>query len=249
MNDLPGSISELNYCVIIPTYNNEKTLKEVINGVSRFSENIFVVNDGSTDGTGEILKKFNFLKIITHNKNKGKGAALRSGFDAASREGFEYAVTIDSDGQHDPNEIPLFIGAAKKNPGSFIIGSRNLSQENLPQKSGFANRFSNFWFRFIAGVRLPDTQSGFRLYPLKCINEIKLRSGKYEFELEVLVRAAWKGFKIIPILIDAFYPPAEKRVTHFRPFRDFMRISILNTILFFVAVFYVKPKKLFRKTR
>lgn len=247
MNDFSCRLNEVKYCVIIPTYNNENTLEDVLKDVAMFSKNIIVVNDGSDKKTKEILSKYNSLKIINHQKNKGKGAALISGFRVAAEKGYEYAITIDSDGQHKPEEISLFIDAVKKNPGSLIIGSRNFKQENLPQKSGFANRFSNFWFRFIAGVKLSDTQSGYRLYPLDMIKKMKLFSGKYEFELEVLVKAAWKGIKIIAVPINAYYPPADKRVTHFRPFSDFMRISTLNTVLFFIAVFYIKPRKLFKK--
>jgi glycosyltransferase involved in cell wall biosynthesis len=247
MNDIKSRLNKLKCCVIIPTYNNGNTIKEVLKNVLEFTENIIVVNDGSTDNTEDVLKNSKDYEVINHIKNSGKGSALKTAFRRAIEKGFQYAITIDSDGQHKAEEIPLFIDAIDKSPDSFIIGSRNLNQENLPQKSGFANKFSNFWFRFIAGVRLSDTQSGYRLYPLRCISEMKLFSGKYEFELEVLVRAAWKGYKIISVPINAYYPPAGQRVTHFRPFRDFMRISFLNTILFFVAVFYVKPGKLFKK--
>lgn len=246
MGDFEGRLNSLKCCVIIPTYNNENTLEGVVNGVLGYTSNIIVVNDGSNDRTSEILMQFKTIEIINHIKNKGKGSALKTAFKKAIEKGFLYAITIDSDGQHKPEELPLFIDAIEKQPDAFIVGTRNFNQDNLSQKSAFANKFSNFWFRFIAGVKLSDTQSGYRLYPLNLISKMKLITGKYEFELEVLVCAAWKGYKIISVPINAYYPPVEKRVTHFRPFRDFTRISLLNTVLFFIAVFYVKPLKLFK---
>lgn len=247
--DFAGRLSDLKCCVIIPTFNNEKTLEEVIRGALAYTASIFVVNDGSTDCTSEVLKRFERLEIINLPVNKGKGAALRAGFRYAAQKGYNYAITIDSDGQHNPEEIPLFLDVIEGQAEVVIVGARNLKQENMSQKSGFANRFSNFWFRLIAGVALPDTQSGYRLYPLELVNDMKLISGRYEFELEVLVRAAWRGRKIVSIPVQAYYPPPEERVSHFRPFRDFARISILNTVLFFVAFFYVKPMKIIKRRK
>lgn len=247
MSDFPCRLNELKCCVIIPAYNNADTIEEVVNDTLKFAVNIIIVNDGSNDGTSEILKKYPSIEVIHHIKNLGKGQALKNAFQKAIEKGFLYAITMDSDGQHKASDIPALTDAEERNPGSLIIGKRNLKQENLPGKNNFANKFSNFWFRFIAGQKLDDTQSGYRLYPLNFIKDIKPHTGKYEFELEMLVRAAWKGIKIISVPINVYYPPAGKRISHFRPFTDFMRISALNTVLFFIAVFYVKPRKLFKK--
>jgi glycosyltransferase involved in cell wall biosynthesis len=231
----------MKYCVIIPTYNNGKTLEAIISEVIKITKDIIVVNDGSTDDTSLILQKFSALKIISYNPNKGKGFAIKKGFEAAAADGFNYAITIDSDGQHFPSDISNFINKIIEEPDSLIVGSRTLDPARLSKGSSFANRLSNFWFRFLTGIKLQDTQTGFRLYPLDQINGMRFFTNKYEFELEILVRSAWKGIKIISIPIRVYYPPKAERVSHFRPFIDFARISLLNIVFVLIAILYVKP--------
>ncbi|RZJ54985.1 MAG: DUF2062 domain-containing protein [Flavobacterium sp.] len=240
-------LNSTHFCVIVPTYNNHKTLKRVLDSILDFTQNIIIVNDGSTDETNEILKGYSQLTQIHHAKNSGKGMALRNGFKKAIEMNFEYAITIDSDGQHFATDIPGFIAEIQKEPNSLLIGSRNMMQENVPKKSSFGNKFSNFWFKFETGIILTDTQSGFRLYPLKLIPKIYY-TNKFEFEIEVIVRSAWKGIVVKNIPIQILYDPAE-RVSHFRPFKDFTRISILNTVLVVNAIFYIKPRDFFRKAK
>ncbi|OXB01301.1 glycosyltransferase [Flavobacterium oncorhynchi] len=240
-------LSSTSFCVIVPTYNNQKTLKKVLDSILDFTSNVIIVNDGSTDQTNEILKQYHHLTQIHHPKNLGKGRALRNGFRKAIEQNFEYAITIDSDGQHFASDIPVFIEAIQKEPNSLLIGSRNMTQENVPKKSSFGNKFSNFWFKFETGIVLEDTQSGFRLYPLKLIPK-QFYTNKFEFEIEVIVRSAWKGIVVKNIPIQVLYDPAE-RVSHFRPFRDFTRISILNTVLVINALLYIKPRDFFRRAK
>ena len=152
-----------NICVIIPTYNNASTIENVIDGVLKYTNNIIVVDDGSTDDTMTILEKFKTIDVITYEKNIGKGWAIRKGFEKALSQGFDYSITIDSDGQHFPDDIPLFINELDKNPDSLIIGSRNITADGMPSKNTFANKFSNFWYWAETNIKLPDTQSGFRL--------------------------------------------------------------------------------------
>jgi glycosyltransferase involved in cell wall biosynthesis len=242
--DLSNSTS---FCVIVPTYNNHKTLQKVLDSVLDFTPNVIIVNDGSTDTTSEILKSYSQLTQIHHPKNLGKGRALRNGFRKAIEMKFEYAITIDSDGQHFASDIPNFISEIQKEPNSLLIGSRNMTQENVPKKSSFGNKFSNFWFKFETGIKLEDTQSGFRSYPLNFIPK-KFYTNKFEFEIEVIVRSAWKGITVKNIPIQVLYDPAE-RVSHFRPFRDFTRISILNTVLVTNALLYIKPRDFFRRAK
>ena len=139
-------IDSLNVCVIVPTYNNEKTLKRVLDSVLPFTSSIIIVNDGSTDATATILKDYSQLVQIHHAKNSGKGVALRNGFKKAIELNYNYAITIDSDGQHFASDIPTFITAIEKEPNSLLIGSRNMTQDDVPKKSSFGNKFSNFWF-------------------------------------------------------------------------------------------------------
>lgn len=239
------SISKNRICILIPTYNNHKTLKRVIDGILVYTHQIIIVNDGSSDHTPEILKNYSSLQIINLPENKGKGNALKIGFRKAIESGYDYAVTIDSDGQHFPDDIAVFIEALEKEKQDvLLIGNRNMNQEGIPRKSSFGNRFSNFWFWFETGIKLKDTQSGFRLYPLKKIPK-RYYTPKFEFEIEVIVRTAWKGVPVKNIPVKVLYDPQE-RVSHFRPFKDFTRISILNTILVIIAILYIKPRDFFR---
>lgn len=236
-----------NFCVIVPTYNNHKTLKRVLDSILIYTKSIIVVNDGSTDRTSGILEDYPQLVQIHFPKNSGKGMALRKGFEKAIHLGYDYAVTIDSDGQHFASDIPMFISEIANESPILLIGSRNMMQEGVPKKSSFGNKFSNFWFWFETGNRLEDTQSGFRLYPLKHI-PVNYFTTKFEFEIEVIVRSAWKGIPVKNIPIKVLYDPSE-RVSHFRPFQDFTRISILNTVLVFMALFYIKPRDFFGKKK
>lgn len=231
-------------CVLIPTYNNSGTLQKVIEDVLAYTRDVIVVNDGSTDETATILQKYPQLKIVNHFKNSGKGVALRSGFKKAYADGFAYAITMDSDGQHFAKDLPAFIQKLEATGPALIIGARNMNQASVPGKSSFGNKFSNFWFYFETGIKIPDTQSGYRLYPLLLLNDLIFFTRKFEFEIEVIVRAAWKGIKVDTVPVSVFYAPSEERVTHFRPFRDFTRISILNTVLVIITLFYIKPRNL-----
>ena len=230
-------------CVLIPTYNNAATVGKVIEESKLYCKDIFVVNDGSTDNTTAVLESIEGINVISYMPNRGKGHALQCGLNKARKCGFDYCITLDADGQHYPSEIPKFIEAIGKKPGSLIIGARNLNAENMPGKNTFANKFSNFWFKVETWQTLHDTQSGFRLYPLKEIEEIKLFTGMYEFELEIIVKAAWRGIKVMNIPIKVYYPPAGERVSHFKPLRDFTRISLLNTFLVLGALLWYYPKK------
>lgn len=234
-------ISERKICVLVPTYNNHKTLKRVIDGVLDYTENIIVVNDGSTDTTLEILQNYPQLTVISLPENKGKGNALKTGFRKAKKLGFHHAITIDSDGQHYPDDIPVFVETLEQeNHDVLLIGNRNMSQDGIPKKSSFGNRFSNFWFWFETGIKLEDTQSGYRLYPLHKIPK-KYFTPKFEFEIEIIVRTAWRHVPVKNVPVKVLYDPAE-RVSHFRPFKDFTRISILNTILVTITLLYIIPR-------
>ena len=234
-------IEEKKIAVVIPTYNNQKTLKRVIDGVLGYTQNIIIINDGSTDSTQEILAQYPQIQVISLPINKGKGNALQIGFKKAENLGFHFAITIDSDGQHYPDDIAIFVEhLALENEDVLLIGNRNMSQDGIPKKSSFGNRFSNFWFWFETGIKLEDTQSGYRLYPLKSIPK-RYFTPKFEFEIEVIVRSAWKKIPVKNVPIKVLYDPNE-RVSHFRPYKDFTRISILNTFLVAIKLIYIIPR-------
>lgn len=233
-------------CVLIPTYNNAGTLPDVLRSVLEYTSHLVVVNDGSTDNTKEILENFPQVHLISYDKNRGKGFALRTGIRETAKLGYDYAIVMDSDGQHYAHDLPHFLEKLEQAPGALIVGARNMNVENVPQKSSFGNRFSNFWFRLETGIKLPDTQSGYRLYPVQRLAKKTYFTRKYEFEIEVIVRAAWSGIPVVAMPVSVYYPPAEERVSHFRPFKDFTRISILNTVLVLITFLYIKPRDFIR---
>lgn len=239
-------VEENEVCAVIPTYQNAKTLLKVVADVHRVVDTVIVVDDGSNDGTAALLDKATGNerpeKVLTHPKNCGKGAALKTGLTYARQQGFRYAVTVDADGQHRADDIPALLKAVEEEPDALAIGSRGLQHENMPAKSTFANRFSNFWFALQTLQRLPDTQSGLRVYPLRRLHGLRWMSARYEAELTLLVFSAWAGVKLLPVPVSVYYPPRDQRVTHFRPGRDFTRISVLNTLLCFLMVVYGWPR-------
>ena len=222
--------------VLLPTYNNDKTLKRVIDGILTFTQDLIIINDGCTDSTSDILASYPQVHQINKSKNEGKGRALLSGFQSAIELGYDHAITIDSDGQHFPEDLPQFFSAIEHNPDSVIIGARNMDQEGIPKKSTFGHKNSNFWFWLETGVKLPDTQTGYRSYPLKHLKGRKYFTTKYELEIEIIVRLAWKGVPFQSVPVRVLY--SDERVTHFRPFKDFVRVSLLNVVLVTLTLAY-----------
>lgn len=239
-------LNDRGICVVIPTYNNEGTITAVVQATLQECRDVIVVNDGSTDGTRDILHGMEGITLVEYAENRGKGYALKCGFRRALQMGFAYAITLDGDGQHYPDDIALFLKANQQHPGALILGSRQMDGIERSLGSRFANEFSNFWFYVQTGRRLADTQTGYRLYPLKKLHGLEFLTSRYEAELELLVQASWHGVEIVPINIKVYYPPLAERVSHFRPIRDFARISVLNTVLCFLAVVYGLPLRLWR---
>ncbi len=221
------------------TYLSPADSRDVTERALNFCCDVIVVDDGSKDGSASALQGLP-AKVVRHDRNRGKGQALKTGFRIAASLG----ITLDSDGQHYPEDIQAFAAALDTHPGSMLVGCRNLRHENMPGGNTFANRFSNFWFKVQTGKRLSDTQCGFRLYQLRKLGSMALLTSRYEAELELLVSQCWKGIDIQEIPIQVYYPPQSQRITHFRPFRDFLRITILNIFLCFFALIYGYPRKL-----
>lgn len=255
MNSEPlfqSKFERLNCCVLIPTYNNAGTLERVVSEVLVYTSNLIIVNDGSTDDTSSILAKFSNVETVTFPVNKGKGSALLTGFKKAEKLGYEHVITMDSDGQHFPSDLVVFLEALEMkkptDPELLIIGGRKMDDPSVPNKSSVGNRFSTFWFWVETGVDLTDTQCGYRLYPVKAINSLKLYTSRFELEIEVLVKAAWNGVEVKNLPVKVLYDPDE-RVTHFRPFWDVTRITLLNICFVGVAAFYIAPRNLIRKLK
>ncbi len=242
-------LKELKCCVVMPTYNNAGTIESVVREVLQYCEDVIVVNDGCTDGTSHILEQFsNHITVLTHPWNWGKGVALVNALEFARERGFACAISIDSDGQHYPSDLPVFAEHIENEPGTILVGARNLQAQDMPGKNTFANKFSNFWFKLETGISLTDTQSGYRAYPLDKLSiGSHFLTGGYEFELEILVFSAWKGMKVKNVPVNVYYPPAGERVSHFKPFRDFTKISVLNTLLVLYCIFWRWPVNFLKK--
>lgn len=245
--DTARRLQQLRCLVVIPTYNNAGTIGQVVRAVQHYATDILVVNDGSTDETLKQLEAFPTIRLMGYSRNRGKGYALRQALKVAAETGYRYMLTLDADGQHKPEDIPRFVEYIEQHPDRLLIGARNLTADNMPTRNTFANRFSNFWFRVETGIRLDDTQSGFRLYPVEALRPVHWVCSRYEFEVEAIVRAAWRGIPVVNIPIQVYYAPADERVSHFRPFRDFARISLLNTVLVVGAALYYYPQRLLRR--
>lgn len=242
----------MKYCLIIPTYNNASTLVDVVERSLAVCADVIVVNDGSTDQTYDLLAAMDNVTVVSYTPNRGKGHALCEGFRKARTMGFDYAITLDADGQHFPEDIQNLLSTLngeidKGNEKVLVVGSRNLNAPGMPSGNTFANKFSNFWFAVQTAQRLPDTQTGFRIYPLHHLPNLSLITSRYESELELLVFSAWRNVRIVPSPVRVYYPPAEERVSHFRPFADFARISVLNTFLCIAALVYGFPSMLIRR--
>ncbi|PVW14362.1 DUF2062 domain-containing protein [Marixanthomonas spongiae] len=245
-------LKQYNCCVLIPTYNNYKTLKRVLDGVLEYTDAVVLVNDGSTDETLQILSRYPQIEQIHINKNQGKGYALKKGFKHAVSFGFDYAITLDSDGQHFPSDIPIFINAldTSKNKNLLLIGDRKMNESDVLAQSRKGNNVSSFWVRAVTDLELHDTQSGFRLYPIKYLKELSFfrNTKKFEFEVEVLVKAHWAGTLVKNVPIKVLYD-LDERVSHFRPFMDIARITILIIWFLIVKYFYIRPRDFFRKVK
>lgn len=247
-DDVRRIMREEHICVVVPTYNNGGTIVDVVRRILPFTHDVIVVNDGSTDDTHQkLMAAFPDIILVEYERNRGKGNALRVGFKEAATRGFKHVITIDSDGQHLPEDIPVFISEHMHRKDALLVGARTLNPDNMRRGSSFANNFSNFWFNMQTGLSLEDTQSGYRMYPISRMKSRWILSSRYESELELLVFAAWHGIGVVNIPIRVYYPPKAERVSHFRPFADFMRITALNLALTTMAVFYYIPRRMIRR--
>ncbi|MBL7956784.1 MAG: DUF2062 domain-containing protein [Flavobacteriales bacterium] len=230
--------------VVMATYNNAGTLRQVLAGVRANSPGpMIVVDDGSTDGSADMLRAEHGIDVLRVAPNRGKGHALRRGFERARALGCTHAITIDTDGQHDPADVPAITQAIIAQPDAMVMGIRNMDQASVPGRSSFGNRFSNFWFKVETGITLGDTQTGFRGWPLRPMEGMRWLTDRFGFEVEAIVKLAWSGvpFAQVPVRVRYDFP---ERVSHFKPFLDFTRISLLNAWLVTCALVWYWPKRL-----
>ncbi len=229
--------------VVIPAYNNASTVSSVIAGTARHVPDIIVVNDGSTDNTKSLIDSIasenTAIRVIDFDNNRGKGCALRAAFKKAAALGFTHAITVDADGQHYPSDIPVFLEKIALEPATLWIGNRVLRKEETgePARSAAGRKFGSFWYKFITGIDIRDTQCGFRAYPLASVTGFGCAGSRYEFEQEVLVKAAWNGLRVASVDVHLSYAPKSRVVSHFRPVRDFLRIFAVNSKAVMIKLF------------
>jgi glycosyltransferase involved in cell wall biosynthesis len=218
--------------VLIPAFNCAATIGEVVNGARRHAERVVVVDDGSTDATAERAAAAG-AEVLRQPRNTGKGAVLRSGLEWLEARGVERVLTMDGDGQHLADQIPAMLEASARDPHALIIGARQVEPGQVKAIRLFGNRFANRWVEIACGLALPDTQSGFRIYPMPETLALGAATGHFAFETEILIRAARGGIAIHSVPVRAYYPPPDERVSHFRPVVDTVRIIavVLRLIL------------------
>jgi glycosyltransferase involved in cell wall biosynthesis len=228
----------MQFSFVIPVYNHAASLASVLDGCIKLDLPVIVVDDGSTDGVSEVLNRYNNISVIRHEKNLGKGEAIRSGLSAVSAIA-DFAITIDADGQHMPDDAIKMIESIKEGDRPVVIGARKnmLDDMAIPWTSRFGRKFSNFWVRLSGGPVLTDTQSGFRIYPVKEILRLKSRAKRFQFEVEILVLARWHKIPVYEVPVSVIYPGRGVRVSHFRPFVDFLRNSATFTRLIAMRIF------------
>ena len=224
------------FAVLIPVYNHAGGVVSVIERALALRLPIWVVDDGSTDGTAEGLARFGGVTVLRHKENRGKGAAILTGFSAMAGKA-DWAVTLDADGQHDPADVPALIRAIPAGKRPIVIGRREgMIGDDVPWTSRFGRKFSNFWVWCAGGPVLTDTQSGLRIYPLPEAIRLGVRARRFQFEVEILVRAQWAGIPVIEVPVRVSYTPGMKRISHFRPFVDFCRNSGTFSRLIFLRI-------------
>jgi glycosyltransferase involved in cell wall biosynthesis/uncharacterized protein (DUF2062 family) len=239
--------SDIKILIVIPVYNHAATLRQVVERALAVHPEVLVVDDGSSDRPLDRLHGLP-VRLASHPENRGKGAAILTAARLARGLGMSHIVTIDADGQHDPADFPRLKAVVTAEPPAIVVGARDFTVANVPGSSRFGRKFSNFWLRVQTGRVLGDTQSGFRAYPLAVLDGLKLRERHYSFEIEVLARAAWAGVPLREVPITVHYPPPGERISHFKAFRDNLRLTLLNTHLTMRSVLPWPHRKLVRDT-
>ncbi|MBN1472228.1 MAG: glycosyltransferase family 2 protein [Syntrophaceae bacterium] len=225
------------FAFVIPVYNHTGTVAQVVKDAQVLGYPVFVVDDGSTDNTYHQIKEIKGIQILRHEKNQGKGAAILTGFAAAAAVA-DWAITIDADGQHYPEDARKLIKAIPENTRPIVVGARGgMAGKHVPWTSSFGRKFSNFWVRTSGGPAISDSQSGFRIYPLPQALNLKTKARRFQFEVEILVHANRGGILVIEAPVRVNYNPEGKRISHFRPFVDFLRNSSTFTRLIFRRIF------------
>ena len=224
-------MKQLNWMVLIPAYNEEATIRELIESVlQQQPKQLIIVNDASKDNTSAILQEMHndvSFRVIENTHNQGKAHSLWSGFEQAIEQEMDVVITMDGDGQHRAEDIPSLLENHLQHPDNLVIGARKRNLKTQPVGRFLANRFANFWISWAAGYGVQDSQSGFRLYPVKLLKKLLPLKGNSEgfvFESEVIIEAAWQGHYTSVVSIPTIYHK-NRRASHFEPWQDIKKIT------------------------
>ena len=220
----PRGVNSDIWCAV-PVHNNGRTVADVARECRTHVYNVIVIDDGSTDVAVKSLFEDNDIDVLTHQTNRGKGEAIRTGLAHVARHKGRYMIVVDGDGQHRPSDLKLFIDEIMDKESTIVIGARKFDGPNIPSSSRFGREFSNLWLEIETGMVVSDTQSGFRAYPVRLIESLPVSASYYDYEAEVLTRAVWAGLEVDEIEIDVYYPEPEERISSFRPLLDNLRIA------------------------
>lgn len=227
-----GDDSPITFAVVIPAYDCAATIEAVVNGARLQVDRVVVVDDGSHDDTAALAERAGAV-VLRNATNLGKGASLRRGVDWCRRNGVSHALSMDGDGQHLPDQIPRVVDESKRRPEALVVGSRIIDPGIVSPARLFGNRFANRWVEIACGETIPDTQSGFRVYPVAATSMLATRAARFAFETEVLIRAVRAEIPIVSVPIEVYYPPADERRSHYRPWIDTVRIIFVVLGLIF----------------
>lgn len=233
------------FTCVIPVYNNLCTIHDVIRRVLLQTDHVLVIDDGSTDtDLAAYYRDSASVEVVRHPRNLGKGAALRTALEILKARDIAYMLTLDGDGQHFPEDIPLFYPVMESNDWTLAVGCRDFNAPNVPEKSRRGRAISNFWIKLETGADVDDSQSGFRLYPVRYVSRLHFLSKGYNFETEILTRSIWANLPVVNIPIRSYYPKPEERISHFRPLRDNFLISCMHMHLIGIRLLPIPRKKL-----
>jgi len=215
----------------VPVFNNQATVKDVVTACRAILQNVVVIDDGSTDADLASLLSGLDVVLLKHGKNLGKGEAILTASRYIEGRGGTYMITVDADGQHDPREMERFFPLMQESGARLIIGCRDFNTDNVPASSRFGRKFANFWLKAETGCTIDDCQSGFRAYPVRYLNQLRFKGSRYDFEAEVLAKAAWAGLELMMVPIAVHYPKPEERVSSFKPILDNLRLTRIHSML------------------
>jgi len=220
-------------CALIPAFNEAAHIAQVVEGARPYVESVIVIDDGSSDGTAELARKAGAF-CIELTSNSGKATALRRGFTHACTQNFTHAITMDGDGQHLPQDIPVLLRAAQETKADLVIGARPFDRALMPRARYYSNTIGNRLASALVGREIKDSQSGFRLFRLESLSRIKLRSRRYEFEMEALIKLSRAGGIIAHAPIHMVYDNGQAR-SKMKPVRDTVRICLWSLAFRFLG--------------